>query len=197
MLLDPHPFPPQNFQQIELPTTQQQIDWYRLNPASYKSALFFDRSGRGRFDATDIGYGICYVGETIKVTFIECFGRKLGEKFVTQEFLKSRNLFQIKSTRELCLVNLWGESLAKLGCDSRITSGADYSVSRAWVKAIYHHPLQVDGIRYFSRHDNSRLCCGLFDRAKDNLVEDNLGNLVDNHTEKLAEILNIYDYGIL
>ena len=197
MLLDPHPVPPQNFWQIELPTNQHKIDWYRLNPVSYASALFFDRSGRGRFDATDIGYGICYLGETIEVTFIECFGRKLGEKFVTQEFLRSRNLFQIQSTRELCLVNLWGESLAKLGCDSRITSGADYGISRAWAKAIYHHPAQVDGIRYFSRHDNSRLCCGLFDRAQDNLVERNLGNLVDNHTRKLADILNIYDYGIL
>ncbi|MGL5833605.1 MAG: RES family NAD+ phosphorylase [Waterburya sp.] len=196
MLLDPHPFPPENFNQFKLPVTKERKTYYRLNPANFPSAIYFDRSGRGRFDSEESSYGICYLGETIEVCFIETFGRQLGVKFVSLEFIKTRNLFSICSERTLVLVDLFGAGLAKLGIDSRISSGGDYTVSRAWCEAIYNHPQQVDGIRYFSRHDNTRLCCGLFDRRKLKLKEQNLGNLIDCNTQKLAEILEIYEWGI-
>ena len=57
--------------------------------------------------------------------------------------------------------------------------------------------MQVDGIRYRSRHDDERFCCGLFDRIASDLQEDNLGNLVDHHPKLLSEILTEYDYGLL
>ena len=47
--LDPHPYPPENFNDLKLPCTQERTTYYRLNPANYKSAIYFDRSGRGRF----------------------------------------------------------------------------------------------------------------------------------------------------
>ncbi|MGL5881521.1 MAG: RES family NAD+ phosphorylase, partial [Xenococcaceae cyanobacterium] len=114
---------------------------------------------------------------------------------ISQEFVKTRNLFAIESDRALLLVNLFGAGLAQLGVDSRITNGGDYAVSRAWCEAIYHHPQQVDGIRYFSRHDNARLCCGLFTRGKFQLNEKNLGNLIDFNVLKFAEILETYQFG--
>jgi hypothetical protein len=194
--LEPHPYPPNNFNDLELPITNEQKTYYRLNPAIYDSAIHFDRSGHGRFDSKNTSYGICYLGETIEVTFIESFGRQLGVNFISQEFIKSRHLFEIKSDRSLLLVNLFGAGLTKLGVDSRITNGGDYRVSRAWCEAIYHHPQKVDGIRYFSRHDNARLCCGLFTRANFLLSEKNLGNLIDLNVLKFAEILELYSYGI-
>ncbi len=194
--LDPHPLPPGNFNSLKLPITKEKKTYYRLNPASYGSAIYFDRSGRGRFDSRNASHGICYLGETIEVTFIESFGRQLGVNFISQDLIKTRNLFSIESGRSLVLLDLFGSGLTKLGVDSRLTSGGDYAVSRAWCEAIYHHPLQVDGIRYFSRHDNTRLCCGLFERSKLQLEEKNLGNLIDFDVTKFAEILEIYDYAI-
>lgn len=194
--LPTHPLPPDNFNSLKLPITKEKKTYYRLNPASYGSAIYFDRSGRGRFDSRNASYGICYLGETIEVTFIESFGRQLGVNFISQDLIKTRNLFSIESGRSLVLLDLFGSGLTKLGVDSRLTSSGDYAVSRAWCEAIYHHPLQVDGIRYFSRHDNTRLCCGLFERSKLQLEEKNLGNLIDFDVTKFAEILAIYDYGI-
>jgi hypothetical protein len=193
---EPHPPPPKNFNSLKLPTVEQQIVYYRLNPINYESALYFDRSGRGRFDLPTSSYGICYLGETVEVAFIECFGRQLGAKFVSREFLRTRNLFTIESVRSLKLVNLFGKNLARLGSDSRLTSGDNYEISRWWAEAIYNHPLQVDGIRYFSRHDNTRLCCGLFERVKDSLVERNLGTIIERDIAQLVEILELYDFGI-
>jgi len=63
--------------------------WYRLNPVRYESALFFDRSGKGRFDGQGQGYGILYVGADEYAAFIECFGRAHGARGVRSQHCKS------------------------------------------------------------------------------------------------------------
>ena len=194
--LDPHPLPPENFNRLQLPLSYNNgSDYYRLNRVDFNSAIYFDRSGEGRFDGAKQSYGICYLGETIEAAFIECFGRELGIRFLSQEFIKSRNLFIVGSKRELKLVDLFGSGLAKLGADKRLTGG-DYDLSRQWAKAIYQHPERVDGIRYYSRHDDTQLCCGLFDRIVRQLQEKNTGNLIESDANRLANILNRYDFGI-
>lgn len=193
---EPHPLPPDDFYQISLPITASHQTWYRLNPVPYSSSIYFDKSGRGRFDHPSASYGILYVSEAIEGAFIECFGRNLGIKAVAEADIKTRNLFEITSKHSLKLVDLLGSGLVKIGADARITSGS-YTVSRAWVEAIYNHPQQVDGIRYYSRHDNNLVCCGLFQRTKEVLTEKNTFNLVDNHLTKLGEILNYYEYGLI
>ena len=192
----PHPLPPADFNQISLPITESHQTWYRLNPAPYSSSIYFDKSGRGRFDHPSASYGILYVTEVIEGAFIECFGRNLGIKAVAEADIKTRNLFEITSERSLIFVDLLGSGLVKIGADARVTSGS-YTVSRAWVEAIYNHPQQVDGIRYYSRHDNDKVCCGLFQRTKEFLTEKNTFNLVDHHLIKLGEILNHYEYGLI
>ena len=197
MPLKPHPLPPEDFNCLTLPTsTVSKRDYYRLNNSSYDSAIYFDKSGDGRFDEPSLSYGICYVGESLEAAFIECFGRDLGIRFVSEELLRMRNLFVINSQRKLKLVNLFGSGLAQLGMDSRVTGGGDYELSRRWSEAIYNHPNRVDGIRYYSRHDNTRLCCGLFDRTSSVLKENNQGNLIDNYTERLADLLDLYKFGL-
>jgi hypothetical protein len=190
------PDPPPDLAQRSLPIQIGQAPWYRLNPSQYSTAFFFDRSGNGRFDGPHQGYGILYVGEDEYTTFIECYGRTHGARGVSEVALRQRNLFRILSTTELQLVDLTGNGLVKLGTDARLTSG-DYLKARLWAKAIYEHPQQVDGIRYRSRHDADRICCGLFNRALPQLQEQNLGNLIDYHPHLLAAILAHYDYGLL
>ena len=194
MSLPSFPPPPDNFNQRELPCIITQGPWLRLNNAGYSSSLHFDRSGNGRFDGPCQGYGLLYVGDQYSA-FIECFGRTF-EGAVTVIALRNRNLFEIKSDRSLKLADLTGPSLAKIGIDARISSG-DYEYCRTWGQAIWEHPEQVDGIRYRSRHDDNTYSIGLFDRVRNYLQEENLGNLYDNHPSLLGQILEHYDYVLI
>lgn len=48
--IEEHSLPPDDFKDKLLPTSEYHQPWYRLNPANYDSAIYFDRSGKGRFD---------------------------------------------------------------------------------------------------------------------------------------------------
>lgn len=194
--LVPHPNPPLNFNRRSLPVVESTGPWYRLNPVRYESALYFDRSGRGRFDGSEQGYGILYVGNDEYAAFIECYGRTHGARGVAESALLQRNLICITSNRPLVLADLTGSGLVKIGADARLASGS-YLIARKWAQVIWEHSMQVDGVRYHSRHDDVRYCSGIFDRARSHLSEKNWGNLVDAHPALLAQILAHYDYGLL
>lgn len=194
--IEEHPLPPDDFNDKLLPTSEYSQPWYRLNPVGYDSAIYFDRSGKGRFDSPRAAYGILYAGQNQRGAFIETFGRTLGVRTVSGTALQQRNLFKITSNRPLVIVDIWGVNLTKLGVDARVSSGS-YRVSRAWAKAIYEHPQQVDGICYHSRHDDTEICCGLFERTATILTEVNLGNLIDSNPKLLAGILRHYDYSLI
>lgn len=194
--LAPHPEPPLDFNDSSLPVVESSGHWYRLNPVRHESALYFDRSGRGRFDGAEQGYGILYTGEDEYVAFIESYGRVHGARGVAELALLQRNLVCITSTRPLVIANLTGSGLVKIGADARVASGS-YLIARKWAQAIWKHPMQVDGIRYHSRHDDTRCCYGLFDRTRSLLSETNLGNLIEHHPVLLAQILAHYNYSLL
>lgn len=177
-----------------LPVTLESGLFYRLNPAGYASAIYYDASGCGRFDIKG-QLGVLYLGKTIEAAFIETFGRNLGQRFVSRDMIKTRSLFAIESDRPLKLLQLYGAGLAKLGVDSELSSGRKYRLPRLWCEAIYSHPQQVDGIYYMSRHDNTQLCCGLFDRGSYRLRENNLGNLLSYDRQKFFAILDRYGFG--
>jgi hypothetical protein len=86
---------------------------------------------------------------------LESYGRVHGAIGVASTDLKQRNLFAISSDRPLILADLTGNGLVKLGADARLTSGS-YLISRTWAKAIWEQEMQVDGLRYRSRHDDDR-----------------------------------------
>jgi hypothetical protein len=194
--LIPHPMPPPDFQTRELPTVISQGIWYRLNAKDFSSSLYFDRSGKGRFDSPGQGYGILYVGEDVYASWIECYGRSHGAKGVSEMVLKQRDLYEIESQRPLVFADVTGSGLVKLGADARLSSGA-YATARQWAQAIHDHPQKVDGIRYRSRHDDARYCYGIFDRCANELQEKNVGNLLESNPSFLAEILDFYSYALL
>jgi hypothetical protein len=194
--IEDHPLPPDDFNDKGLPTSEYSQPWYRLNLAGFDSAIYFDRSGKGRFDSPQAGYGILYATQNERGAFIETFGRTLGIRTVSQTALQQRNLFKIQCDRPLLIVDIWGSYLTKLGVDARLSSG-DYQVSRTWAGAIFNHPQKVDGICYHSRHDDTEICCGLFDRTASILKEVNLGNLIEQNPRLLAKILRHYDYSLI
>lgn len=194
--IEDHPLPSDDFSERIVPTSKYSQPWYRLNPEGFDSAIYFDRSGRGRFDSPQASYGILYAAQNQRGAFIETFGRTLGIRTVSGAALQQRNLFTITSDRPLVIVDVWGVNLTKLGVDARLSSGS-YEVSRAWALAIYNHPQKVDGICYHSRHDDTEICCGLFDRTAAILKEINLGNLIEQNPRLLSEILRHYDYSLI
>jgi len=200
MSLPPFPLPPDDFNQRKLPCLTISVPWlnfgglFRLNRVEYGSSIHFDRSGNGRFDGSNQGYGILYVGDEYSA-FIECFGREF-EGAVTLTALRNRNFFKITSDRPLVLADATGAGLVQMGIDARISSG-DYEYCRIWGQAIWEHPQAVDGIRYRSRHDDSVYSIGLFDRVESHLQEENSGNLFDDHPLLLGKILDHYNYDLI
>jgi hypothetical protein len=122
--LIPHPPPPEDFNTRELPIVCSQGTWYRLNAVEFSSSLYFDRTGKGRFDSPAQGYGILYVGADVYASWIECYGRTHGAKGVSELGLRQRNLYAIDSRRPLVFADLTGSSLVKMGADARLSSGA-------------------------------------------------------------------------
>lgn len=191
--------PPNNFNSIQLDGLLITVkkSCYRLNDASFPSGLHFDTSGKGRFDGPDQGYGILYVGEDVCAAFIECFGRKpQQERNISEQLIRSRNLFEINSSKSLTFADLTGTGLNIIGASLDIIYG-DKLISRKWARAIFSHPSHVDGIKYRSRLDPNKYNYGIFDRAKNYLSENDTGNLVDCHSQSLGEILNLYKYGLV
>jgi hypothetical protein len=194
--LPPHPLPPSDFSSRTLPIVASTGSFYRLNSTGYPSALHFDRSGRGRFDGANQPYGILYVGADEYAAFIETFGRTHGRISVEEAALRKRSLFSINATRTLFFADLTGNGLVKMGADARVTTGS-YEIARAWATAIFEHPQSADGIRYFSRHDNTRFCFGIFDRAGNSLIEQDLGDLPEKQPDLLGKMLDHYGYGLI
>jgi len=150
----------------------------------------FDRSGKGRFDGQGQGYGILYVGAD-DAAFIECFGRATG-RGVAESALQKRNLVRITSARPLVLADLTGNGL---GWEPTLLASGPYLMARKWAQAIWEHPQQVDGLRYHSRHDDTRLCCGLRTRS---LLSEGEHGWSSARARTTAQILAYYDdYGLL
>ena len=137
-----------------------------------------------------------YVAEDIHGAFIETFGRQLGARRLPIARVATRTFARVTQNRPLRLVDLVGPGLSRIGADSRLTTG-DYDLSQRWALALHEHPDQPDGLLYRSRHDPSRLCAAIFDRAAGALTATSLGSLADaNHTALLADLLNTYEYAV-
>ena len=188
-----YPSPPKKFNLRSLPIERVEAGryFYRLNSrlnsegTPHKSAMFFDRSGYGRWDGNNQGYGILYVGADFHTAYIESYGRKPeqrnilgGRLLITETELDRRFLAKFTSKRLLKFVQVYGNGLQKLGIDAQITSCSpeEYEFPRAWGRAFHQHLENIDGICYLSRHDNTRLCYGIFDRVASEINEEQLCN---------------------
>ncbi len=195
--LGPHLDPPADFAKRKLPIWLFRRHWFRIHRLKY-GALYFGRSGDNRFDAPASEFGVLYAGKDERCAFIETFGHATGVRFVAQKELADRGLALIKPKRPLRLVSLAGEGLARLGADARLTSGESYDVAHRWSLAIHEHPKKPDGIVYTARHDPSRVCVAIFERASVDLEVTSLGSLADpTHTKLLAMLLDTYDFGLI
>ncbi|KYF64378.1 hypothetical protein BE11_37860 [Sorangium cellulosum] len=197
LTLGPHPDPPLDLATRPLPVTIFRRCWFRIHRLA-QDPLFFGRSGDNRFDAPGGEFGVLYAGKDERCAFIEVFGHATGVRFVEQGELAARGLARIAPRRPLRLVNLAGEGLARLGADARLTSGESYAAAHRWALAIHDHPRRPDGIVYAARHDPSRICAALFDRASAEVEVTPLGSLADPaRAALLARLLDTYRFGLV
>jgi hypothetical protein len=144
----------------------------------------FGRSGANRFDdpAKRIGtrYGVCYFGLDLHTALAETVLHdempSRGQFHVSRADFQARTLVTFATatrrssgTRHalnpLRLADLTGAALKRLGGNGALSTITPYDTPQAWSRAVHHHPTQVDGIVYVSRHLNDRLAVAVFDRA--------------------------------
>jgi hypothetical protein len=192
--LSAHPDPPPSFRVL---ITLVSYAWCRIHPVKH-DPIYFGREPRNRFDAPAKEFGALYVAKDFHGAFIETFGHSTGVRFVTTAELRLRGLALITPKRKLRLVDLRAQGLARMGADAELTSGPDRDLARRWARAIHDHPRQLDGILYRARHDPSRTCAAIFDRAAPELAENRLGTFHHKHNRPLlADILDTYKFGLL
>ncbi len=192
----PHPDPPPDLQDRELPTVEEKGPWFRLHRRA-NDPLFFGSTGLNRFDAPGGEYGACYLASDPACAFVETYGWTTGVRLVSLAELKSRSLARVEALRPLRMVDLTGPGLARLGADERLAAG-EHAVASRWALAFWRQPSRVDGLRYRARHDPSIIAVAVFDRARDALSATSLGSLADPvNLDLLVEVLATYDVGLV
>ncbi len=161
----PHPAPPRDLADRPLPLRTWQSPWLRIHRA-VRPPLHFGRSGDNRFDDAAAEFGVLYLGADFEGAFVETFGRVVADapRLVSARALGDRLLTPIDFDPPLRLVDLSGPGLGRLGADARLCAG-DYRAAQRWSRALWAHPEAPDGLLYRSRHDPSRLCAAVFERA--------------------------------
>jgi hypothetical protein len=178
-----------------LPIVSEPRSWHRIHRAD-QPALHFGRAAANRFDDPLGEFGVLYVGADPHCCFVETFGQNTGARLIAQAALAQRSLARIEADRALRLVDLTGVGLARIGADERLNAGA-HDAARRWSRALWDHPDRPDGVLYRARHDPSRTCAALYDRAAETLRTTPLGRL-DDHSlaPTVAAILDAYGFAL-
>lgn len=192
----PHPEPPHDLHERELPLVFSRGPWFRVH-RGVRNPVFFGKSGLGRFNSPDGSYGILYAALDFSGAFIETFGWITGTNVVAYSELEERDLAEVKTSEPLDLVDLTGKGLARIGADGRLSTG-DHAVSQRWSSSLFGHPESPDGILYRARHDPAAPAVALHERASSKGISaEPLGNLADeDNMELLARTLDHYGFGL-
>lgn len=146
---------------VELPAG---TELYRVHLRNH-SALWFDRGNNYRFNAPAGEYGVCYLGASLEVAFLETLLRGDPIRVVARTALAARFATTLPLTRPIRLVQLHSQGLVMLRLPADVPHREPYQECQQLALSIWHHREEVDGIEYRSRWDDSRLCVALFDRA--------------------------------
>lgn len=148
-----------------------------------------------RFDDPLGQYKVCYLAQFRAGAFVETLLREPALRLITWTALQERQMAWIETVRDLRLVEFDGPGLHALGATLEVLGTQDYTLSRAWSRALYDHPGRPDGIFFPCRHDNREYAVALLDRARDALNHVQSRPLVDDR-EFLADMARTYNFGI-
>lgn len=146
---------------VELPAATELC---RIHLRSH-SAVWFNRGETYRFNAPAGEYGVCYLGNSLEVSFLETLLRGAPIRIVSRAALAARFATTLPLARPLRLVQLHSQGLVALRLSADVPHREPYQECQQLALSLWQHREEVDGIEYRSRWDDSRLCVALFDRA--------------------------------
>ena len=151
---------------------------------------------RGRFDAPNAEYQICYLGGSPAAALVETLLRGRQRRVIARSTLRLRTLTAIHPQRTLPLARLDGPGMVRLGTGGDIIHAADYSASRRLAFEVFQDNAGVDGLRYRSRWDSDCFCVALFNRAEPAVTAAPDGERLDR-SPHIQTLLDRYRVGIV
>ncbi|MDF2389505.1 RES family NAD+ phosphorylase [Nostoc ellipsosporum NOK] len=167
--------PPSDFEraELEIDTIPPGRILGRIYWGAYPNPLGYGKSPsrfidpRRRIDANR--FGVLYLGDSLKVCFLEAVLRDRREGLVDdlpidEAELTHRRYAEIATTADLRLVDLRGDNAVRMGVPTDVVRGQRQNQARRWSVAFHEHPSQPDGIIYPSRL-NGATNLAVYDRA--------------------------------
>ena len=114
-------------------------------------------------------FGVLYLGETLKVCFLEAILRDsrngvVGDYPLDEHELHVRRYAEIEVNVPLSLIDLRGEGAIRKGIPSDVAGASHQGLARSWSLAFHRRPSAPDGIVFPSRL-NGQTNLAIYDRA--------------------------------
>lgn len=143
-------------------------------------------------------YGVLYLGEDVKVCFLEAVLRDrrdgvVGGVVLGEQELVTRSIATVEVLSPLTLVDLRGDGPVRMGVPSDVVRGSDQRPARDWALAFHEHPSRPDGIAYPSRL-NAQGNVAVFDRAVPALAVASVSPLLDD--PEIADVLDLFEVAL-
>ena len=166
-VLPPKGFPDARLQTHVAPVGQR---FGRIYLSRYSDALGYGKApSRFSDPSPDNRFGVLYLGDTLKVCFLEAVLRDqrdgvIGRLPMAETELYARHYGQIEVTTRLTLVDLRDDGAIIMGVPSDVAKATSQTLARCWSLAFHEHGAKPDGIIYPSRL-NGHTNVAVFDRA--------------------------------
>lgn len=114
-------------------------------------------------------FGVIYLGDTLKVCFLEAVLRDrrdglVGDLPIEEKEIHARRYTEIATIADLSVVDLRDDHAIRMGVPTDVAKSSGQSLARAWSLAFHEHQSVPDGIIYPSRL-NGHTNLAIFDRA--------------------------------
>ncbi|WP_086995759.1 RES family NAD+ phosphorylase [Rhizobium sullae] len=137
-------------------------------------------------------FGVLYLGETLKVCFLEAVLRDrrdglIGDLPIEEKEIYARRYAEIETNADLSLVDLREDHAIRMGVPTDVAKSSRQNLARAWSLAFHQHQSVPDGIIYPSRL-NGHTNLAIFDRAIPKLTVERVVPLIG--APGLATVIN-------
>ncbi|MER8835846.1 RES family NAD+ phosphorylase [Mesorhizobium sp. M0909] len=144
-------------------------------------------------------FGVLYLGDSLKVCFLEAVLRDRREGLVDdlpvdETELTQRRFAEISTTADLRLVDLRGDNAVRMGVPTDVVRAQRQNLARRWSLAFHEHPSEPDGIIYPSRL-NEATNLAIYDRAVPKLQAKRVVTLLG--APGLAQVLEDFRVGLV
>lgn len=151
-----------------------------------------------RRDATK-RFGVLYLGETLKVCFLEAVLRDrrdglIGDLPIAENEIYARSYAEIETIADLSLVDLRDDHAIRMGVPTDVAKSSRQTLARSWALAFHEHPALPDGIIYPSRL-NGHTNIAIFGRAVSKLAPARVMPLIG--APGLAAVINDLRVGLV